>query len=203
MSTKTDLHLYLVRHGETDWNVRSILQGTADIPLNETGRTQALTLAKEIREKSLAFDRIYCSPLSRAKDTAMLAAGVTPEDLIIDPRLTEIEFAAMEGSPYELRDPEAVAHLPENLQRFANDPGSFVPVEGGESIRDVIDRLGSFLKDLEQTVSPKETVLIVSHGCALHGLLFNLCDKTDLKDYWNPLLGNCRLAEWKEGALIL
>ena len=203
MSTKNDLHLYMIRHGETDWNVRRILQGTADIPLNENGRAQALALADELKEAGLVFDRIYCSPLSRAKDTAMLATGCSAEDLIIDPRLIEIEFAELEGAPYELRDPEAVARLPENLRNFAEDPARFVPVEGGEHFRDVIRRLGSFLADLERTVGGGEKVLIVSHGCALHGLLYNLCGKTDLKTYWEPLLGNCRLAEWKKGELII
>ena len=62
--------LYIMRHGKTDWNARHLLQGHTDIPLNEEGRK----MAEDAREKyrDLHFDLCYCSPLSRAWETAEL-----------------------------------------------------------------------------------------------------------------------------------
>lgn len=65
--------IILVRHGQTHWNVLGILQGNADIPLDETGLEQAQTLAQEIATKDV--DAIYASPLSRAYDTALAIAA--------------------------------------------------------------------------------------------------------------------------------
>lgn len=190
------MKLYMIRHGETDWNVRHVLQGTVDIPLNARGIAQAEMLAARLERQHVTFDRIFCSPLTRAKDTARIALGIPEQQLYVDPRLTEIEFGPLEGSPYELQDPEKAALLPPNLRHFGLDPDRFVPAPGGESFQDVIRRTGSFLKDLLPTIRPEEKVVLVSHGCCLHGILYNLCGKTQLKDFWEPLLGNCRLMEW-------
>ena len=194
--------IYITRHGETDWNKRRVLQGTADIPLNEHGRKQAEALHHQLVEQGLQFTRIYCSPLDRAIETAVIATGVSREDLILDPRLREIEFGVLEGSRYELENPEIAAALPEQLSNFGLDPGRFVPAEGGESLQDVIRRTGSFWKDVLKTVSPEEKILIVSHGCALHALLFNVMQKSDFKEYWSPLFGNCELAEIRNTGIV-
>ena len=196
------MSLYMIRHGETEWNARHVLQGTADIPLNCNGIKQAEALAEEIQEKGLSFDRIYVSPLSRARETARIVTGAREEELITEPRLIEIEFGPLEGEPYELRDREAAAKLPENLRNFGLDPEKYVPPEGAESFQDVINRTGAFLKELLPTIRENEHVLMVSHGCALHGVLFNLARKTSLRDFWEPLFGNCRLMEWKDGRLL-
>ncbi len=194
--------LYMIRHGETEWNVRHVLQGTADIPLNYNGKRQAEALAEEIRAQGLKFDRIYVSPLERARETARITTGVPEEDMIIEPRLIEIEFGPLEGEPYELRNPEAAANLPENLFNFGFYPQFYVPPEGAESFQDVIRRTGAFLQELLPTIRPDENVLLVSHGGALHGVLYNLQGKTDLQDFWKPLFGNCKLMEWKDGQLL-
>lgn len=60
------MKLFITRHGQTDWNLRGIIQGTTDIPLNDTGRAQALTVAKVLKEEKL--DAIIVSPLKRAVD---------------------------------------------------------------------------------------------------------------------------------------
>ena len=62
------MKLFITRHGQTDWNLRGIIQGTTDITLNDTGRAQALTVAKELKEERL--DAIIVSPLKRAVETA-------------------------------------------------------------------------------------------------------------------------------------
>ena len=67
------MQLYLVRHGETDWNAAHRIQGSTDIPLNATGRVQALATGRLLARRP--WDAIYASPLSRAYETATIIAG--------------------------------------------------------------------------------------------------------------------------------
>ena len=67
------MKIYLIRHGETDWNKLRRLQGQADIPLNEFGRQLARETDPALRD--VPFDRIYTSPLKRARETAELVTA--------------------------------------------------------------------------------------------------------------------------------
>ena len=87
--------LYLVRHGQTDWNLAGKLQGQTDIPLNETGRQQAKQAKKLLG--NLSFDAVYSSPLSRAVETAQLISGHSTLQIITDERIKEIAFGQWEG----------------------------------------------------------------------------------------------------------
>ena len=109
--------LYLIRHGQTDWNLRAMLQGRTDIPLNETGRRQAM----EARERlaGVHFDAVYSSPLRRAMDTAQLVSGWPGEKICPDERLTEIAFG-----PYEGKDPHTLGPA---FACFFTDPEAYRP----------------------------------------------------------------------------
>ena len=89
------MKIYLIRHGETDWNLEQRLQGATDIPLNENG----LELARETAQglKEVPFDLIYTSPLKRAKQTAEILRGERDIPLIEEPRIREICFGIYEG----------------------------------------------------------------------------------------------------------
>ncbi|HYG70238.1 MAG TPA: histidine phosphatase family protein, partial [Anaeromyxobacteraceae bacterium] len=88
--------LFLVRHGETDWNVAGRWQGQTDIPLNEAGRAQARELARRMRGEGIAT--IAASDLLRARETAeIVAAELGLEVRILDHRLREQSFGAFEG----------------------------------------------------------------------------------------------------------
>ena len=89
------MKLYLVRHGETSWNIERKVQGQTDIPLNETGVRQAEKVREEL--KSVAFDICYCSPLIRAKRTAEIVADGRV-DIVIDENLKERGFGELEGT---------------------------------------------------------------------------------------------------------
>jgi len=96
MTTK---RLIVVRHGETDWNHRDLLQGHADIPLNATGRLQAIQLAE--RMVSHSFDAAISSDLVRAKETAEIIQSYrqTRVSLESDYRLREYDFGELDGQP--------------------------------------------------------------------------------------------------------
>lgn len=89
------MKLYIIRHGETDWNVKRRFQGRADIPLNEEGRRLARITSEALKET--AFTKIYTSPLKRAYETAMIIKGDRDIPVIEEPRIIEIGFGEYEG----------------------------------------------------------------------------------------------------------
>lgn len=70
---KINMKVYVIRHGMTDWNTKKLLQGRSDIPLNETGRKEALLVKSKINISNI--DLVYSSPLKRAYETAKIIVG--------------------------------------------------------------------------------------------------------------------------------
>ena len=91
--------IYFVRHGETDYNIKRIVQGQLDIPLNETGRENAHTLSNTL--KNYQFDVIYCSPLCRARETAEIINQHHNVKIIFDDRLKEFFAGERQGLPVD------------------------------------------------------------------------------------------------------
>jgi broad specificity phosphatase PhoE len=163
--------LYLVRHGETDFNVAQRLQGRYETNLNARGRQQATESAAVLRD---LFERdqrqpsgypYVCSPLQRARETMEIlraALGLEPAAYDIDPRLAEISYGAWEG----LTLPEIQARDPNVLQQRERDKWDFTP-PGGESYRDVAKRVGQWYA----TVT-RDTV-VVAHGGVVRTLMAN------------------------------
>ena len=89
------MKLYLVRHGETDWNKQKRIQGQVDIPLNAFGRSLAKKTAEGL--KSIPFDVCYSSPLGRAEETARLILNERDVPIITDNRIMEMAFGEYEG----------------------------------------------------------------------------------------------------------
>ncbi len=171
--------IYLIRHGETDWNTKRLLQGATDIPLNRNGIEVARLTAEGL--KSVPFDVIFTSPLKRAKQTAEIIRGEREIPLIEEERLREISFGPYEGlccqkEGYNIPDPEFV--------RFFTDPGNYVPPKGGESIVHLCERTTQFLTELvHNPLYQDKTILLSGHGAVVKGLLSSLTI-TDLKDFW-------------------
>ena len=88
------MKIYLVRHGETEWNKEYRLQGQADTRLNDYGRELAVITAEALKE--IPFDVIYHSPLSRAEETAVILKRDRKIDIIADERLKEMIEEARE-----------------------------------------------------------------------------------------------------------
>ncbi|MCE5234536.1 MAG: histidine phosphatase family protein [Clostridiaceae bacterium] len=93
------MKLILIRHGQTQWNSESRVQGRTDIPLNEKGRQQARAIA--LRLQGIRFDAVYASPLSRAKETAETIAKFSGAEVVLDEDITEIQFGKWEGMTSE------------------------------------------------------------------------------------------------------
>lgn len=149
--------IYLLRHGETVWNLEGRIQGQHDSELTPLGQDQALRQGhtlKRIREK-IGAHTIYCSPLPRAQKTAKLALGSS--DFVTDPRLAEINCGQWENTTHDMRmrsDPDLAHMLNADLDFYINAPG-------GEGLEALTERLGSFLRDLDAPA------ILFSHKIAL------------------------------------
>lgn len=158
-SAKTDL--WLVRHGQTDWNLTGRWQGQApDAPaLNEAGRAQALALRPQLREG--LFSAIYASDLLRSRQTAELIAEPLGLAVTLESRLREMDLGDWEG----LFSEEIHARYPQELAERARDP-FHTRAPRGESPQDVAKRVVSAVDDIVSRHCG-ESVLIVAHGISL------------------------------------
>lgn len=177
------MKLYLVRHGETPWNVERRMQGQSDIPLNEFGCELAVKTGVGLSD--IAFDCAYASPLVRAYHTAELILAENKcsshLEIIKEERIKEIGFGIYEG----LCCSEEGWNLPDdNFRNFFQNCGQYETPEGGEGFQDVIDRIAEFLVELKENISLQEqTILVVSHGAAIRGMVNYITDNP-VEDYW-------------------
>lgn len=171
--------IYLIRHGETEWNTKRLLQGSTDIPLNENGEELARETAEKM--KDISFDIIISSPLKRAYRTAQIICGNRSIPIITDDRIKEMCFGSYEGyccggEGYNIPDP--------HFGYFFTDPEKFVPGEGGETIKQLCERTTAFLNELVGNPAYEgQTILVSTHGAALRGILSSLTIN-DIKDFW-------------------
>ena len=162
--------LYYIRHGETDWNRESRLQGQREVPINATGREQARTCGEILHDliaREAETDLEYVSsPLGRACETMEIlraTLGLDPQSYCIDQRLTEISFGRWEGFTLdELRkvSPDAVAAR-------ERDKWGFAPPDA-ESYATMSRRVRGWYDSLT-----RDTVA-VAHGGTLRGLIVRL-----------------------------
>src|SRR6218665_665560 len=149
----TVLDLYLVRHGQTAWNLEKRLQGATDNVLNETGRRQANELGQRLA--GVKFTHIYSSGLKRAQETAAAFAGSTPVTAL--PALNERSFGKFEGI---FEDERSAALFAEFGKR-----GSVLDdaLDGGESLQSQADRVKTAVREI--TAKHRSgSVAIVAHG---------------------------------------
>lgn len=143
------IHFYLMRHGETVFNVERRVQGWCDSPLTEAGIRQAKEAGRRL--SGVHFDRVYTSTSERARDTAAL---VTSRKAVNDKRLREVFYGTLEGQKYE---PIFDQIMQRHIQVHYKDLG-------GEERTDVEKRIHSFFRDVIDQAEDNNTILLVSHG---------------------------------------
>lgn len=153
---------WLVRHGQTEWNLEGRYQGQADVPLNAAGMLQAQTLAAELAGQP--FDAIYSSDLQRARVTAEIIGQSLNLPVHIDERLREINQGQWEGKIYR----DLLATHGEEMLARRNNPYGFRPPDG-ESAGEVALRVIQVADEIA-TAYPKGRIIIVSHALALAAL---------------------------------
>ncbi len=180
--------LFLVRHGETDWNVEGRWQGQADVPLNARGRQQALEVAQRLAEEGL--QAIYSSDLQRALHTAQALADLTGLPVRADPRLREIHQGEWQG----LLEAEIRARYAERFSQRLQDPLSVAP-PGGETVQQVRQRALSALAEIVSRHS-QERVAVVAHGFILAVMRTHL-EKRPIRQAWDLILPNGAWLEYE------
>ncbi len=153
---------YLVRHGETDWNVKKIIQGHSDNPLNQAGEKQAQELAKNLRK--IHFDAVFSSDLLRAKRTAEIIAHEKKIAVKTTQLLRERAFGKLEGKPAQMlivwrkAIKKGIDSLTEEEKKILikEDP----QIESDESL---MSRFLTFVREIAVAYAKKK-VLLVSHG---------------------------------------
>jgi broad specificity phosphatase PhoE len=170
--------LVLLRHGPTAWTQQSRLQGRRDVPLSPEGR--ALVLGWTLPERILAY-QWQTSPLKRARETAQLLGG---RDIVVDARLVEMDWGGWEGETLlELREANSSAMAAN--EAFGLD---FRP-EGGESPRELLDRLQPWLSEIGAAGKP---VFAVTHKGVIRAIMarasgWDMTGKPPVKIKWGTL----------------
>lgn len=135
------LHLYMSRHGETEWNTQTRMQGRGDSPLTEKGLEGARRMADSLA--NIPLTAAFCSPAPRARITAQIALAGRPVPLIEDDRIHEMALGRFEGLTVQ----EAYRLDHERMDAFFHHPDCFAPLEG-ETFEAVYQRIQEFLTEL-------------------------------------------------------
>ena len=182
--------LFLVRHGQTDWNLAKRFQSTSDIPLNDTGRAQAKLIGGELRQKRLLFSRVATSPLGRAQETAQIIVAGDDVETYVDPDLIELSLGDFEGqSEADLR-----ASMGEEFDAWrASCFTQAAP--NGETIFDAIVRAARALEALIAG-QPTNNYLLVAHQGMNMAVMALLSGRTDLKSLSDFKQANDQVEVW-------
>ena len=178
------MKIWITRHGQTNLNKKHLMQGRTNEPLNDTGRMQA----KEARKKigSIPFDAVYSSPLDRAIETASIIGNVSKNQVIIDERITEMNFGRYELKKY--------TRMGFKMTLFWLLPEIVPSPKGVETIDALVGRSSSFLSEIEK--KDYDNVLIVCHGGIIRSLRGYMEDRNN-GIRWRPKPKNCEIIEYE------
>ena len=165
-----DRILVLVRHGQSDWNLKNLFTGWKDVGLSETGIGEAKTAGEQLKRQGLKFDIAYTSALTRAQHTLTLMLdelGQRGLKTVKDQALNERDYGDLTG----LNKDEARKKWGEeqvHIWRRSYD----VPPPGGESLKDTLARaLPYYMVHIQPDVLSGRSVLVSAHGNSLRALI--------------------------------
>ncbi|WP_247215957.1 histidine phosphatase family protein [Synechococcus sp. C9] len=192
--TKGNTRIYLVRHGETDWNRQGQFQGQRDIPLNAQGKYQAQQTQKLLSQVSLDF--AISSPLSRSRETAEIILASHPEvNLNLIPDLQEISHGDWEGKFHR----EVEAEFPGMLDTWNQHPEQ-VQMPGGENLNQVWERAGQVWQKIITQYEGQQG-MVVAHDAINKAILCQLFH-LEPAHFWLFKQGNGAISviDYPEGA---
>jgi broad specificity phosphatase PhoE len=175
--------LYLMRHGETEWNRRHLFQGSGDSELTEEGKDDLRSIGRRL--DGVEFDQVYCSTLGRARKSLDIVGPQSPHPTIYDPRLEEMNLGVLEERRYDRLE----APFDAMYETFLKNPPEF-RAEGAETFMDVRDRVYGVISEFDRSA---ERIFVMAHGVVLKMFLAYLRDRP-LEQLWgDPHLYNATL----------
>lgn len=173
---------YIVRHGETEWNALSKIQGQSDIPLNASGKTQAKKRANEL--KHVKFDMAFSSDLLRAKETAEIIALEHNLAVKTTQLLRERNYGEFEGAHFDsMKTHQKLMDTLDHNERYKHKITQNV-----ESDEEIATRLLTFLRETA-VAYPGKTILVASHGAIMRMIMLHLGEISYEKMKWFKNLG--------------
>lgn len=164
--------IFVVRHGQTEFNIKKIIGGTLEPnPLSATGKDQAIKLGK--RFENIKLDMIYSSDLSRAKETAKIIADMKNLPVNVSKLLQERDWGSLQGKTFEEARKEHKKAFLEESKIEGEEALNFKYVKDMESLKDTITRFKHFLAMIINKEQGK-TILAVSHFDIMIGYLVDL-----------------------------
>ncbi len=184
--------LYLVRHGETDWNLESRIQGQTDTPMNENGRRQAQELAEQVSLELPKIQRIYSSRQQRALETAMIIGRRISVPPVVHQGLEEMCLGEWEGYTWR----QVREAYPDQYQTWKQNR-RYQATPGGESYQQLLDRLLPALDDIIRKEG--QDCLIVTHSAVIMTLMSYVYDTPFEDMVKNYKTGNAAIVKLSSG----
>jgi alpha-ribazole phosphatase len=187
------MKVYLLRHGETEGNIKGAFFGVSETPLSQKGILQAKNAHNKV--KDLTFDKVLVSPLSRAQETSRYA-GFSQYEVIED--LVEMNFGTFEGLTYK----EIEASHKEETALWIKEGYDYV-FPNGESLEGFYKRVIGTYKNILKDYRGKN-VLIVAHGGVIRSILAHEISE-NFQHYWKYRVDNCGLSvlAYEDNQIIL
>lgn len=171
--------IYIIRHGQTDWNINGRYGGRIDVPLNEYGIEQAKKIREEL--KKISFDVVFSSPLIRAYTTAQIVCDI---DIIKDDRIIERSNGDLEG--------RLKLEITDNID--FNDPN-----ENRYNIENIIDfrnRINNFFDDITTNYKNKNILVVTHAGVGIYARCY-FEGEPENNDYMKYKMKNCEVLKYK------
>ncbi len=168
--------IYIVRHGQTDWNVEGRYQGRLDVELNHKGIEQAIKLKEKL--SNVKFDKVFSSPLKRALKTTQI---ITSNEIITDERIIERCNGELEGK------------LKSEIEIDFNDPNE--TRMGVENINDFRKRIKDFFEEISKKYKGKNILVVTHAGVSIYARCFFEGEPFD-GNYSDLKLKNCEVLEY-------
>jgi len=183
--------IYLVRHGQTEWNKKGIFRGHKDIPLDSTGITQAIQVAQYLKHKKIK--NIFSSPLSRAVQTAEKISNITNNEIKIIEDLIDLHFGKWEGQEINW----VKKNYPNNYYFYKNEPEkSFFP--NGESLAHCLERSYKTFYGLVEKY--QDNFVIVTHRVIIKLIIIGALGLS-LNAFWQIHFDTCSTTELTHKAM--
>ena len=165
--------LFIIRHGETDWNIIGKIQGHIDIPLNDKGMQQAEQVACFLKKKNVSPDALYSSDLQRAHQTALPISKLFSLNVITTPHLRERHLGTLQGlTKQQLHDLHG-----------KDWEDTFDTIPGGETKSELLKRFTNQINLIAKSHINK-FIVIVTHGHAIRQFIANIGYG---KDKWSSI----------------